>query len=294
MNWNIEDRVVHKNKPDWGVGKVLHANSQDIGVFFVNAGRKTFSQPAALLEVAPDAMHAHPLLLNVSPAVLHGASKFLPLPDCIQYFLKLFPQGFDDPTYLSPDLDGGERQYKVVASTYAKEVLGESEWRSLSDMGDYTEICLRLARIESKTNLLHSFEKIKWHAALKDIRLQKGLADALFDDLFGTDSRMAGFTNLANALGAADGCNKWTIATYYGFLIHPESRIFIKPEVTKFAAEACGWDLQYDSALNWNTLARAEGMAQYLFHELQRVGLKPRDMIDVQSFIWCIDPKSYA
>ncbi len=294
MNWKIEDRVVHKNKPDWGVGKVLHANSQEVDVFFVNAGRKTLSQPAALLEAAPAPMHAHPLLLNLASAMLHDSSRFLPLPDCIQYFLKLFPQGFDDPTYLSPGLDGGERQYKLVASTYVKEVLGESEWRSLADAGNHAEICLRLARIESKTNLLHSFEKIKWHAALKDARLQKGLADAFFNDLFGTDSRMAGFAILADALGAAEGCSKWTIATYYGFLMHPESRIFIKPEVTKFAAQACGWDLQYDSALNWNTLARAERMAQHLFDELQRIGLKPRDMIDAQSFIWCIDPKSYA
>ena len=70
--------------------------------------------------------------------------------------------------------------------------------------------------------------------------------------------------------------------------------MFIKPEVTQFAAEACGWDLQYESALNWQTLSRAEAFANYLFNELCQRGLKPRDMIDVQSFIWCIDPKSYA
>lgn len=62
----------------------------------------------------------------------------------------------------------------------------------------------------------------------------------------------------------------------------------------KFAAEACGGDLQYDSKLNWNTLQSAEGMARNLFDILPSMGLHPRDMIDVQGFIWCIEPNSYA
>jgi hypothetical protein len=276
-----------------GVGKVLYVNANEIAVFFVGEGRKVFGIPA-MLEPAPVGMSDHPLLKNVAPEVLDGTSKFRPLPHCVHHFLSLFPKGFDDPHYASNDPKTGERHYKVLASNSAKELLDQSTWNELAAQGKYGEICQRLAKVESKTNLLHSFEKIKWHAALKNSTLQEPLCNALYDDLYGLGDRESRFHRLTDVLSMAEGCAKWTICTYYGFLLHPAERIYIKPEVTKFAAEACGWDLQYDSKLNWNTLQRAEGMARYLFHVLPSMGLQPRDMIDVQSFIWCIDPNSYA
>ena len=220
------------------------------------------------------------------------------LPQRILDFQKLFPDGFYDRDYVTRDPKTGERHYKIVAMNLAQSLLSEPAWAELGSAGNYAEICRRLAQIESKTNLLHTFKKIKWHAALKNERMQEALATAMYNDLFGTGSRMSRFDALAKVLVEADGCAKWPIATYYGFLMQPdphlEPRMFVKPEVTQFAAEACGWDLQYESALNWQTLSRAEAFANYLFNELCQRGLKPRDMIDVQSFIWCIDPTSYA
>lgn len=294
MDWNIDDLIVHKNKSEWGVGKVLHVNSQEVAIFFVNGGHKTFQQPAHFLSLAPVEMHSHPLLLEVSPASSRGEVRFFPLSECIKRFLRLFPEGFYDPAYLGAVNNTGEREYKVAASEAAKLLLNKSEWQRLATENNYAEICRRMSKIDSRTNLLHSFEKIKWHGALKDAHFQKVIADAFYEDLYGLGSREVKFLTLAETLIGIDGCAKWTIATYYGFLLHPESRIFIKPEVTKFASETCGWDLKYQSDLNWTTLHQAEKMAQYLFDQLNTAGLKPRDFIDIQSFIWCIDPKSYA
>lgn len=294
MIWNPGTYVLHKARPEWGVGKILDVNANSVQVFFINAGKRLFEQPAGFLEFAPERTKDHPLLARIAPAVLNGSTEFLPLAECVSRFQRLFPGGFNDPEYLTTDPKKGERHYKVHASQLAQSLLVKSEWSGLASQGRYAEICQRLAKVESATNLLHAFEKIKWHAALKDEGLQKLLADAIFDDIYGTESRISRFDALAKALNHAEGCAKWTVATYYGFLLEPESRIFIKPEVTKFAAEACGWDLQYDSALNWNTLSRAEALAQYLFESLTALGMGPRDMIDVQSFIWCINPKSYG
>lgn len=294
MTWRAGSFVLHKGKSEWGVGKVLNANSQELEVFFVHGGKRAFGQPAAFLDEAPVQLTDHPLLACLAPAVLNGSVRFLPLPECVRYFRKLFPDGFYDPAYVTTDPKRGERHYKVLASQLAQSLLRQSVWSDLTKAGQFSEICQRLGSVESKTNLLHSFEKIKWHAALKDERLQKPLAEALYNDLYGSSSRMSRFDELAKVLSQADGCAKWTTATYYGFLLQPEPRIFLKPEVTKFAAEACGWDLQYESALNWKTLSRAEALANYLFTELTRMGLKPRDLVDVQSFIWCIGPNSYS
>ena len=46
--------------------------------------------------------------------------------------------------------------------------------------------------------------------------------------------------------------------------------------------------------LNWKTYERVLAFSMWLFDELTERGLEPRDMIDVQSFIWCIGPESYA
>ena len=63
--------------------------------------------------------------------------------------------------------------------------------------------------------------------------------------------------------------------------------------MTQQAAELCGFEISYQSTLNWKTYDRLLAFSRWLFEELTRQGLKPRDMIDVQSFIWCIAPGKY-
>jgi hypothetical protein len=64
--------------------------------------------------------------------------------------------------------------------------------------------------------------------------------------------------------------------------------VFLKPTVTQNAAEISGFAINYRPDLNWLTYASVLTFANYLKAEL--VGLLPRDMIDVQSFMWCIAP----
>ncbi|MCK4594459.1 hypothetical protein KAU45_08145, partial [bacterium] len=63
---------------------------------------------------------------------------------------------------------------------------------------------------------------------------------------------------------------------------------FLKPPVSKNAAEACAYELNYRPQPNWNTYRAYLDFGHYLMGELSKIGkhLIPRDMIDVQSFIW--------
>jgi hypothetical protein len=86
---------------------------------------------------------------------------------------------------------------------------------------------------------------------------------------------------------------KWTIATYFLFLVHPDRYMFLKPTVTQHAADISGFDIHYRSDLNWRTYEAVLAFAQYLTQALVQQhcqALMPRDMIDVQSFLWCIAP----
>ena len=84
------------------------------------------------------------------------------------------------------------------------------------------------------------------------------------------------------------GADKWTTASYFLFILIPEKYMFVNPMVTKNAAEISAIVLNYRPQLNWLTYKSVLEFSEYLRSALAE--LKPRDMIDVQSFMWCISP----
>ena len=81
---------------------------------------------------------------------------------------------------------------------------------------------------------------------------------------------------------------KWTTQTYFLFVRFPDKYMFMKPTVTKSAAQAFAFDLNYSSKINWLSYESLLTFSQYIFNELPKLNdsLTPRDMIDVQSFVW--------
>jgi len=69
----------------------------------------------------------------------------------------------------------------------------------------------------------------------------------------------------------------------------------MKPSVTQSAADAFAFELNYSTEINWNSYEKLMRFSQYVSDELSKSGdaLKPRDMIDVQSFIWSSAPGKY-
>ena len=83
----------------------------------------------------------------------------------------------------------------------------------------------------------------------------------------------------------SDGKIKVKQQASFLFMAGPKEFMFMKPEVTKRAAKACGFELNYKPELNWLTYKQLLKLSKYLFEKLS--DLHPRDMIDIQSFIWC-------
>ena len=116
---------------------------------------------------------------------------------------------------------------------------------------------------------------------------QQAFARSLFDLLYGEDDLKSKFERYADILEGI-GAAKWTIATYFLFIVYPAEYVFLKPTVTQNAADISGFEIKYRPDLNWNTYASVLAFANYLMAELME--LSPRDMIDIQSFMWCIAP----
>src|SRR5687767_1442704 len=83
----------------------------------------------------------------------------------------------------------------------------------------------------------------------------------------------------------------WPLHTVFGFIARPDEHIFVKPRVTKIAAEKYDYSLHYKSKPNWETYKNIIGFAEQVREDV--AGLKPRDYIDLQSFIWVMGSDEY-
>ena len=84
----------------------------------------------------------------------------------------------------------------------------------------------------------------------------------------------------------------WPLVTVFGFIAQPETHIFLKPNVSRIAAREYGFDFRYQSRPSWEIYASYLEFAETV-RRAQR-DLKPRDMIDLQSFMWVQGSDEYA
>lgn len=201
------------------------------------------------------------------------------------FFLEQFPHGFYGEKFIKH-----EREYKNQAHALAKELLGKEIFGVLLESGDYTEIVKRALKVVNFTNLIFPNEKMSLKDGLVEPSMQKEFSAKLFFLLYGEEDLERRFVVFANFLEDIDAA-KWTTATYFLFIVHPDEYMFVKPTITQHAAELCCFELNYKPQINWLTYKSVLSFSKYLFSELSE--LKPRDMIDVQSFMWCIAPGTY-
>jgi hypothetical protein len=206
-------------------------------------------------------------------------------------FLRLFPNAFEDASYLAR-----ERDYKVAAHQELVGTLGQPEYLRLLRSDGYDEIAKRLLRVDGMTNLPATFEKMALRTALQDSEGSRRFADGLYHLLYGATDLKERFEKFCLVLGdlphGATSPVKWPIATLFPFLAHPQAQLFLKPDVTKKAAKRFGFQLNYRPALNWLTYSRLLEFAGQLKDDL--ADWKPRDMIDIHSFIWVTNSEGYA
>lgn len=283
------DKVKHPKMPDWGIGKVIEITPDDKArVFFINAGEKLLGLKYVTLEKVEGAAAAHPILDNPTfKEQVSKGKKHKGLPEARLEFLEIFSDGFEDPAYI--DI---ERAYKVEARELLLELLNKEEYTRLLEAGKAEEVARRALQVANKTNLIFPNEKMALKDGLKASDNIQMFAQALFGLLYGDGEyrfRFEAFAACLEKIGAA----KWTTMTYYPFLAYPEEHMFLKPEITKHAAELTKAELNYKPELNWPTYSCLLEFSRYLYHELVKMGMDPRDMIDVQSFMWCITPGKY-
>jgi hypothetical protein len=202
---------------------------------------------------------------------------------CRKKFLKYFPGGFDDETYLD-----WERNYKWNAHLQWAGVLGQSSFRKLLQDGAHAEIAAHAVRIESRTNLLFSFEKMALRDALGPAAGARAFADGLYHFLYGGGNDEVRFNHWRDIVGSLPRRQTrvltWPVLTVFGFIAQPDRHVFLKPNVTRLAAKKYGFEFHYHSKPVWATYQSLLEFARTVMRD-QR-DLAPKDLIDAQGFIW--------
>jgi len=204
---------------------------------------------------------------------------------CRRKFLRFFRGGFRDPTYLA-----WERDYKAETHRRWEAELARGEFRRLLSARQFAEIAARAVRVEqrSRHTMIFSFEKMALRDAVKSPAGARAFAEGLFEFLHGRASMERKFERWVEVVAALPRRQTrvltWPLVTVFGFVAQPDMHLFLKPNATRAAAHRYGFDLHYVSRPSWETYASLLAFAATVRRDLR--DLRPRDMIDVQSFMW--------
>jgi hypothetical protein len=211
---------------------------------------------------------------------------------CRRKFLRFFPGGFHDETYLD-----WERDYKWDAHKRWTKELGAAEFGRLLKAGEFQEVAARAVRVEqqSRHSMIFSFEKMALRDAVKPAAGAEQFARGLYDFLHGTGGAESRFTAWVETVAALPRKQTrvltWPLVTVFGFIARPRTHIFLKPTVTRIAAEQYGFDFDYRSKPNWETYSSLLRFARQVREDMR--DMRPRDMIDMQSFMWVQGSSEY-
>jgi hypothetical protein len=203
--------------------------------------------------------------------------------ELIEYIRVWYPdwQDFHHATFQKNEIE-----YKRSAAAKVQELLPEPALRELLQTQNYAEIVQRLKRAAQAANLLYVAAPAKG-----DLRVlyQEGLDQAAFtrqvyDLLYGPDASEERLQRYLDFCAAGGLGEYWTFPTYYLYFCHPDSDIFVKPEVTHTF-----WQL-LERGFAWPD--RPSAAAYGAIKEMARAviqcfaDLGARDMIDAHGVIW--------
>jgi hypothetical protein len=198
-------------------------------------------------------------------------------------FRHVFPDGFRDETYLD-----WERNYKWRAHLDWQKTLAPNLFQRLVRNEEYYQIAKTAIAIESRTNLLFSFEKMALRDAVNSKTGARQFAVGLYRFLHGDQPLKERFQLWVEVVGQLPRRRTrvltWPVTTVFGFLAQPRAHFFFKPTVTREAARRLGIDLPYTSRPSWPVYKALLTFVKDVRAEIEP--LHPRDMIDLQSFIW--------
>jgi len=276
------------NCPQWGPGRVVHIGNCLHIVFRDEQEKVARKFPNDTTKLIRATIQSDLRLENLPPLVEKDGQWHLPaqrisFESAQKTFLSHFPEAFADSKYAE------ERKGKDQAHQQFQEQLGIENLRNMLANDDIAGLIKAALAVKTPVfEMLSRFENAALHDALQDIDSSRTYFAALLQLLESPEIDKAVFDpyfDAVDSLPVKKGkVATWPIATLFPHIAQPDRHMFLKPEAAKAAAAALGFDLKYETGLNWKTYAALLQMGETYLELLRKSGAK--DFVDVQSFFF--------
>ena len=160
------------------------------------------------------------------------------------------------------------------------------EFERLLQENAIEEILQRVKKIGHATNLLYLSAPQSG-----DLRLlyepsldKRALVEQIYDLLYGPGDSPDRLQRFVEFLTANKITPYWTFPTYFLFLIHPETDMFVKPRTMKTFFDLVGRSDEWKRKPSGQAYRRVLSLARDVWKAFE--AYHPRDMIDIQSVMW--------
>jgi len=207
----------------------------------------------------------------------------------LKSFQEEFPGGFTGDKQRKHEQD-----FKRATAAECQRAFEAARFETSLRAGKIAPLLADAKRLVERTNFIQgAVEKPKFIDAIQRPDNQRPFLEALYDCLHGPGdppARLGRFSDALAALETPDRYNlaRWTYASYFLFFHDPANNLFVKPTVIQKAMEMAHEPFEYDSRPTEENYRRILAFARRIKEHI--AVLSPRDMIDVQSFIWHMAP----
>ena len=137
-----------------------------------------------------------------------------------------------------------ESDYKWHAHQRWEKTIDRKVLRTARTAAHFRDVAARAVAIEARTNLLFSFEKMALRDAVKPPAGARSFVRGIHDFLHGPGSPEDRFNRceiVANLPRRQTRVLTWPVVTVMGFIARPQAHVFLKPTVTRKAAQHYGF-----------------------------------------------------
>jgi len=179
-----------------------------------------------------------------------------------------------------------ERAYKLRLMEYTRTNLSKKQLERLIAVGSFEEAArlIRRAYQRPENNLLNSWDRLPLENA-PDEQLVRTLYNLLYGDA-PFEQRFTAWL----ALLKQQAPNCWPAATFFLMLADPQEHIFVKPVPFRALMVRLTPEVPWTTRPTVEAYAHIRQLAKELSAQLRPEGA--RDLIDVQSFVWVLQPEN--
>lgn len=179
-----------------------------------------------------------------------------------------------------------ERIYKMRLAEHVRDSLDKPQLERLIASAAFEEAARLIRRTyqRQENNLLNSWDRLPLEDAPDE-----DLARSLYALLYGTEAFAERF-NAWVALLSRKAPNCWPAATFFLMLADPQHHVFVKPVPFRTLLVRLRPEIPWTTRPTAAAYEQLQQLSEDLYEQLRPLGA--RDMIDVQSFVWLVQPEN--